>query len=324
MKEKLSKQIEVSSGAIIMAMGIFLLGAIHQFPLIEQTFKLLFGSAFILWIIMLRKFICLLFNVDYFRSIWNQPIQSFGLGTWIAATSVMIIIIHQKFPEIMGVQIVVYINCIAWLIYIIFACLQLKKIIVNRLIEDVHGVILLTTVSTQSIACLLIATFQLPIEWIILLGVLLYFVSISLIMIRFIIKVFNVQEWKNTDCIIHGALSITGLAMTLSHAFEIKTLILLWFIVLCLFIIVEIFEILRGILRIKLYGIKKALFTYHTSQWARNFTFGMFYYFTLNLIHYAEGKVNLIFQTHVMNVLGWVVLVLLIVEIVLWVIPRNK
>ncbi|PKR84800.1 hypothetical protein [Heyndrickxia camelliae] len=49
------------------------------------------------------------------------------------------------------------------------------------------------------------------------------------------------------------------------------------------FIIVEGIEIARSIQRIKRYGWKKGLWIYHTSQWARNFTFGMFLAFSMHL-----------------------------------------
>ncbi|WP_410798136.1 TDT family transporter [Lysinibacillus telephonicus] len=320
---KTEKTIDVASGAMIMAMGIFLLGAIHQFSYIEQLFDLLFVIVLITWIIILVRFIRSIFIVDFLKNLWNQSIQSFGLGTWIAATSVMTILIHQHFPNVIGIQYIVYLNCIAWLLYMLFSCLQLKKIIINRAVYDLHGVILLTTVSTQSIACLLMETIQKTNILIIVLGIVLYLFSIVLIVIRFKCKHFSLHEWRNTDCIIHGALSITGLAMTLSQTIEFQLLLIFWFVVFCLFIIVEIFEILRGISRVKLYGIRKAIFTYHISQWSRNFTFGMFYYFTFNLINYAEGRYELYFQTKFMYGLGWVVLVLLIVEIVLFLVPRK-
>ena len=320
---KIEKTIDVASGAIIMAIGIFLLGAIHQFSYIEQLFNLLLVILLIVWIIIMILFIRSIFNVDFLRELWNQPIKSFGLGTWVAATSVMTILTHQHFPNFIGFQFVLYLNCIAWSLFLIFSCLQFKRIIRSRSIKDVHGVILLTTVSTQSIACLLMETTQKAYVMILELGIAFYLFSIVLIIIRLTNKNFNLHEWKNTDCIIHGALSITGLAMTLSQAFALQSLLIFWFVVFCLFIIVEIFEIFRGISRIKLYGIRKAIFTYHVSQWSRNFTFGMFYYFTFNLINHAHGKHELKFQTHFMTGLGWVVVVLLIVEIVLWVGPKK-
>lgn len=321
---KLLKPIDVASGSIIMAMGIFLLGAVHQFTYIEQQFDYLFSLLIIIWIIMLAKFINSLLTKDYFRNIWNQPILSFALGTWIAATSVMTILLKRQFPEFAGIKWLAFVVCLAWFVYIIISFIQLKKIIVSGSSKNVHGIILLTTVSTQSIACLLMVIFEKTVLLIIVLGILLYLLSMGLMLLRFKVKGVHLHEWKNTDCIIHGALSITGLAMCMSEVFELSTLLILWFVVFCFFIFIELIEIFRGISRIKLYGMKKGIFTYHTSQWARNLTFGMFYYFTYTLINGAGKMEQLDFQNHVMNVLGWIVLVLLIIETILWIYPKKN
>lgn len=112
--------------------------------------------------------------------------------------------------------------------------------------------------------------------------------------------------------------------MTLTHSFEIQTLLFVWFIAFSLFIFVEFLEILRGISRIKMYGIVEGIFNYHISQWSRNFTFGMLYYFTFNLIHYGDRNTDLNFQIAIMKALGWIVVILLIVEIVLWIPSKNN
>lgn len=321
---KLLKPIDVASGSIIMAMGIFLLGAAHQFTYIEEQFDYLFSILIVIWIVMLCKFIYSLFTRDYFKTLWNQPILSFALGTWIAATSAVTILLKQQFPDIIQFKWLVFVNCIAWFVYLVITFIQLKKIIVTGSLKNLHGIILLTTVSTQSIACLLMVVLDYTNILIILFGILLYLISIGLMVTRFITKGSNLHEWKNTDCIIHGAVSISGLAMTMSGVFELNILLIVWYTALCLFIIIEIIEILRAISRIKLYGIRAGIFTYHTSQWARNLTFGMFYYFSYTLINGPGKKEQLNFQNYVMDMLGWIVLILLIVETILWIYPKKK
>ena len=59
----------------------------------------------------------------------------------------------------------------------------------------------------------------------------------------------------------------------------------------------------------------KGIFTYHISQWSRNFTFGMFYFFTMKLVdQYASSGRSLVFQTHFLQGLGWLVFALLIIQ----------
>ena len=50
-----------------------------------------------------------------------------------------------------------------------------------------------------------------------------------------------------------------------------------------LFAVVESMEVIRLRLRVGAHGWRSAVVIYHPAQWARNFTFGMFYTFTLAL-----------------------------------------
>lgn len=317
------KTIDIAAGSIIMAIGIFLLGALHQFPLLDKHFGRYFSAILVIvWLLLLFSFCFSLFIREYQHSLVSSPIKSFAAGTWIAGTSVVGIIMIHNFPVLTtGLTILLYMNVFLWFIYILFCIWQFKKIIVIGSIKEVHGLVLLSTVSTQSIACLLINYYQKSLSanivfYLIGIGIVFYVFSIILIGIRFSSKWFDIHEWKNTDCIIHGALSITGLAMTQSRLFENDVLLFVWWVVFSVFVVVEMMEIIRGITRIKKLGWKKGIFTYHISQWARNFTFGMFYYFTYNLVN-VIGKDLLNFQTEVMVGLGWIILIILITEIAL-------
>lgn len=322
------KMIDASAGSIIMAFAIFLLGAIYQFPYLNYHFALTLSGLLVLaWLLMFFAFFRSLLKRDFRNNLVNLPIKSFGVGTWIAATSVICDLIIQRAPTLLPiVKILVCGNLVFWIVFIIFCIRQLKLIIVSKEIANTHGVILLSTVSTQSIVGLLVTTFgtsfmpSLIIAFITL-GILFYLFSITLIFIRFTTKWRDIHEWKNTDCIIHGAVSITGLAMVQSSLFTFNSIIVVWFIVLTLFLVVETAEITRGIARIHKYGWRKGLFTYHITQWARNFTFGMFYFFTLNAVNTFSTSIKLLsFQVHVLHLLGWIVLILLIVEVSLFLI----
>lgn len=322
------KMIDASAGSIIMAFAIFLLGAIYQFPFLNYYFALTLSGLLVLaWLLMFFAFFRSLLKRDFRNNLVNLPIKSFGVGTWIAATSVIGDLIIQRAPTLLPiVKVLVFANLVFWIVFIIFCIRQLKLIIVSKEIANTHGVILLSTVSTQSIVGLLVTTFgtsfmpSLIIAFITL-GILFYLFSITLIFIRFTTKWRDIHEWKNTDCIIHGAVSITGLAMVQSSFFTFNSIIVVWFIVLMLFLVVETAEITRGIARIHKYGWRKGLFTYHITQWARNFTFGMFYFFTLNAVNTFSTSIKLLsFQVHVLHLLGWIVLILLIVEVSLFLI----
>lgn len=315
--------IDVSAGSFIMALGIFLLGAIHQFPILNNYFgQILSVLLVITWLLMLFSFFRSLINRCYRNSLNTFPIKSFGAGTWIAASSVIGDLVVQRAPNFLPfVKFLVILNIVMWVCFIIFCVRQLKMIIKKQEIENTHGVILLSTVSTQSIVTLLVNVYGsnfAPTLMITLisLGILLYLFSFTLLFIRFTTKWNNIHEWKNTDCIIHGAVSITGLAMIQSESFTFHSIIFVWYVVFVLFALVETFEVTRGITRIKKYGWRKGIFTYSISQWARNFTFGMFYFFTANLV-YTYTNESLTLQNHFLKGLGWGVLILLIIQIFL-------
>lgn len=159
----------------------------------------------------------------------------------------------------------------------------------------------------------------------IILGIGLYIIGFVLIVNRYAhIREWSIaDDWQNTNCIIHGAMSITGLASCLSGAVSPNLVFLIWIWVLSWFIIVETIELMRGVVRIKVYGAVKGIGTHHMTQWSRNFTFGMLYAFTLNfdlsqtaLSH--QAMVSTIYD-FILTYGAWVVLILLLNQWLLYV-----
>lgn len=107
-----NKTIDASAGSIIMAFGIFLLGAVYQFPFLNIHLGLvLSGFLVIAWLFMFFSFFLSLSKRDYRNSLVNLPIKSFGVGTWIAATSVIGDLIIQRIPSLLSiVQVLAYAN----------------------------------------------------------------------------------------------------------------------------------------------------------------------------------------------------------------------
>ncbi|MFS0880152.1 hypothetical protein [Metabacillus niabensis] len=314
--------IDVSSGSIVMAIGIFLIGAIQQFSFLNQHLStVLTFSLLCFWFMLVLTFFLSVWREAYRQYLTKHPITFFGVGTWIASTSVIVNLFVLRFPSsLLAIKGLLILNLVLWSFFIVFCMKQLKTIIKNGHIFETHGAILLSTVSTQSIAILMINTDS-PfshtslIDGFILIGIMFYIISIILLIMRFSIKFRNIHEWKNTDCIIHGAVSITGLSMTLSGHFSSFSLSMIWYAAFSLFVFVEFIEVIRGVKRIKDYGLKKGIFTYHVSQWSRNFTFGMFYLFTLRLLENYSTENTLLFQKLVLYPLGWIVLLLLLIQI---------
>src|SRR5690606_37024190 len=127
------------------------------------------------------------------------------------------------------------------------------------------------------------------------------------------------DDWDNTNCVLHGALSITGLALVLSGAQVQQATLVLWLCVLGIFVAVEAIEAVRLVLRVRAYGWRRGAFTYDDTQWSRNFTFGMFYAFTLALAGQTRAQTRL--DPVLSLVLAWghyVVLMLLLVEVLVY------
>src|SRR5699024_1562560 len=108
---------------------------------------------------------------------------------------------------------------------------------------SVHGILLMSTVGTQSIIVLLNNVFfKLPVilsEVIIILGIIFYFIGMLFIIKRYVSEKdwTLADDWHNTNCIIHGALSITGLAIVSSNTFSASFLIALWMSIVVLLVV---------------------------------------------------------------------------------------
>lgn len=323
-------KIEPASGAIIMANGIFLIGAVEAFPFLDiQLGKYLAFLLLIAWMLIYKSLSIQFFHRDFLIPFIKHPVKSFTMGTWIAGVSVLCNVFLKYFPGIILItQGIAALNTVLWLFFLVNCFYNFKQLIFDHQDYPVHGILMISTVGTQSIILLLNNVFfQLPIllsEIIIMLGLLFYILSVVLITKRYVKEkdVTLVDDWTNTNCIIHGALSITGLAIVASHSFTPSLVTALWWTVLILIIVVETVEVIRAVLRIKLYGWNKGIFTYHISQWSRNFTFGMFYAFTLYMHNnpaYLVSKQLEHFQKALMEIWGWIVLLTLVGQIMIYI-----
>ena len=186
-----------------------------------------------------------------------------------------------------------------------------------------NGAILLCAVATQSLVvageALVPGGIPQPVSaTLILLGYLFYAAGLVLILRRYGLRSdwTLANDWENTNCIIHGAMSITGLAIVVSGALPAGLAVLTWVWVLATFVGVEAIELARAVVRVRAYGWREGMFVYSPTQWSRNFTYGMFYAFTLQLQEstapdsWAPGL-----QEEILGYGHYVVLVVLLVEI---------
>lgn len=324
------KKIEPASGAIIMANGIFLIGAVKEFPFVDYQLGVYLAFLLLItWVIIYTKLSIQFFHRDFLIPFLKHPVNSFAIGTWIAGVSVLCNVFLKYFPKILPItQAMGILNTFLFLFFLINCIYNFKQLFTDHQHFPVHGVVLLSTVGTQSIIVLLNNVFyELPkilSSSVIFLGIIFYIIGFLLILNRYVRQKgwTLADDWANTNCIIHGALSITGLAIVSSNTYSAKFVTVLWLIIFALIIIVETLEILRAIKRIKLYGWKTGVFSYHITQWSRNFTFGMFYAFTSvmreNPNYPLPDWLNKVLSGF-LPLWAWVVLLALIGEIVVYI-----
>ncbi len=317
------------SGAIVMGIGIFINGAILQFSsLNKELARPLALILFMLLIFIAASYINDVLKRRIFKTHFAHAIGSFAVGTWIAGISVCGIALCQRMPDWKPlVQLLVIGNIGLWLYFMYRAAGNFLQFFATESWRKVHGVLFLSTVSTQSLVIVWKAAFgtsffyRLTAPWLILLGVFFYLISFSLIVRRYASEgmAFDLDKsWFNTNCIIHGAMSITGLASAVCGVVSANLILLIWLWVIFWFIIVEIVEIARAVKRIRLYGFAGGLLIYDPTQWSRNFTFGMLYAFTLNFdISQSLAANSFLLPLHavIIHYFAWVVLILLLVEI---------
>ncbi|MGJ9458770.1 hypothetical protein [Oceanobacillus sp. CF4.6] len=321
------KIINPASGAIVMALGIFLYGTIEAFPFLDQALgEVLTVGLTIIGIVIYTALIRQFFHKGFLFPFLNNPVNSFVMGAWIAGISVLCNVIAKYFPELDAVlQVIAMINTFLWLLFLVCCIYNFKQLWGKPTKHSIHGVVLLSTVSTQSIVIVWIEQFSFLSSGLVIsvisLGLLFYLCGTLLIWIRYSNqKNWSLTEdWTNTNCIIHGALSITGLAIVLSKVMSPLFIMFFWLFVFILLIIIEAIEITRAIKRVKEFGWEKGIFTYNISQWSRNFTFGMFYAFTMT-IHETPNYMNMMYGFHefFLTLWAWIVFVMLIGEIILW------
>ncbi len=319
------------SGAIVMAIGIFINGAIASFPFLHQEYaRPLSIVLFLLLIFIAASYVIDLIQGVAFEKHFAQPIGRFAVGTWIAGISVCGVALSQRLPEWKPLVQVMVIGAIGlWLFYLFY----IVRSFLHFLARDpgsshkVHGVLLLSTVSTQSLVIAWKAAFGasaaylLVAPWFISLGIFFYGISFFLIVRRYASDWASIdldKDWFNTNCIVHGAMSITGLASVVSGAVPTKLTLLIWLWVISWFIIIEFIEVLRALERSKRYGWAKGLLVYDPTQWSRNFTFGMLYAFNMQYDlsqSVAADSLLLFLHRALLDFFGWIVLGFLLVEV---------
>lgn len=311
------KIINPAAGAIVMAFGIFLHTSMNLLPfppIMRPVFISLFltGAAGILIALGLQ------FSSREFRKgFLNNPVNFFSMGTWVAGISVSAKVILLYYPGFAPVvTVVIALNTLLYGYYIYHCLRHFYNLWRTPEAHAPHGVILLAAVATQSLVIVWNVLVQPDIPPLgVLFGLLMYTAG-AIVIIRHYFwnsKGTLADDWSNTNCIFHGALSISGFAMVVSGSFTEETIAMFWWGTFAVLLFIESIELVRAHRRIRKYGWREGVFTYHISQWSRNFTFGMFFAFTS---HVHTGLL--------LNVWGWVVILLLAAEVIIFMKQKTE
>lgn len=316
--------VQTVSGAIVMALGVFSLNVGPHLSQNTTWYKVLAILTATIWAFCMISYITSVLTGNFKKLHYESIIGRFRMGTWIASTSVTVIIISNYFPMFHRVLMpLVILNTLLWLGFFVISLKSIFHIWRGKVDVDVNGILLLTTVSTQSLVLMYNNVWQDFSSHIYInatligLGFTFYALSIVLIAKRYMRSAWTlVNDWKAPNCIIHGALSIIGSTAIISQTFGYTQLFLLWIVVLLIFIANEHVEVIRGIRRIKKYGWKDGVAVYHPSQWSRIFTFCMFYTFTLKFNTHFDIKTAWITfsQQIILDYGSWVIASLLLIE----------
>ncbi|WP_214987763.1 hypothetical protein [Bacillus sp. ISL-47] len=314
--------ISTSTMAAVMALGIVTQGVLLNFFgvsfFLSGFGKLLSMLDLALWIAFLFSFSMTIIKGEFKNIHYANPINRFGIGTWVGGTSICGIIVFKQFGSSFLVDTLAFLNVGLWMYYVGISIKSIFEILSSGMINRVHGILLLTTVSTQSLV-LLFNTINDHVPaymngLLIIVGFSFYIISALCLFKRYSTSHWSVTEdWNNTNCILHGALSITGLAMIKSGLVSGQTAAGFWIGTLIVFLFVESIESIRLMKRIRLYGLKKGVFTYDVTQWSRIFTFAMFFTFT----YFIESNTLLSMKEAVLHLGIWMILALFLIELFL-------
>ncbi len=319
-------------GAIVMATGIFIAASLPRLPrgaALTQPIAILlmltwFAAAALLTLSARRHGL---------RAHTEPIVTSFAIGTWVAGTAIAARVAMFAAPASWWLPRAFYFGALAmWLGFVPRATMNLARLARDPS-QRPTGIILLSTVATQAVALMAFRLFpgvtaaRSAGAVLMVTGAGFYVAGGWLVLRRYLgERRWNLtDDWDNTNCILHGALSITGLAAVLSDFFTASAILVLWVLVLAAFALIEAIEVVRMIARVRALGVRAGIWVYDVSQWARNFTFGMFYAFTVAFAErYPVGDSHAALAVLRSIVLGggqYVVLLLLLVE--LWLLGSS-
>jgi hypothetical protein len=318
-----------AAGAIVMAIGVFGAGALQRMP--DAAGDLTKAVAVIVALVWAAIFAAIVLRAFCEGTVTHTAslVGGFAVGTWVAASAAVARMAMLAAPaELWLAKGALIVGAALWAWFIPRALRNIARLFV--LLEiPANGLVLLSTVATQAVALMTLRLFGATPAFrslalaLMALGAACYPLGVFLVLRRYARSADwrLASDWDDSNCILHGALSITGLTASVSGRFDAAVITGLWICTGVLFLVVESIELARVVARLRLFGWRRGLLVYDVSQWARNFTFGMFYAFTLGFAERFDlaGRHPLLEAARrlVLDFGQYIVLLLLLAELLL-------
>ncbi len=272
---------------MVMALGIWLLFAgphlLTRMGLDEATLDQYLGPVSY-GLLLLAVVIFATIAVRFARApqTFLQPTaDNFGMGTWAAGANVLAVALakfaHQS-------ELAQAFNILGWVCWAYYIAWFVRRIAGGEMGDGINGAALLTTVSTQSVV---ISSLHV---WPWAEGMLPLFLALNFLGLALYVYVFfymwivrgvraQLENWVAPNNITHGALSISVLAqVSLYMAAPERLSFLVWSMsVIWAFVVLFFVAVLTAELRMLLSAERSRVVDYRMVNFARNFTYGMFF-----------------------------------------------
>ncbi len=251
------------------------------------------------------------------RVLWNFSHDHVRMGTWVAGVNILAVVMYPLAPLPAKIT-----HLLAWFICVLYMGWLAMMVVRGKLKGgNLNGTVFLATVATQSLVVGSMTVFAGSIGEILamliivnVLGIIFYWISFALMWVvgGFVEPVVN---WVPQNNITHGALSITMLAAQMiensipgSLPYFHFVIQVAWVITSLLFFSSFLYEVSLIILR------RKPLLQFQLGNYARNFTYGMF--FACSFYGYAYPHPSI--MKTVLNPPALLVLAFLVLFMNLW------
>lgn len=305
------------SGSVIMVLALYVAECLPSYHLKLWLLRLLMVEVAVIWVYgsfgLLSDF--------FLKESTSRQSERFGLSAWIAATSLLVVMVNRIAPLQHGMILLLVIFAWAlWLKYIVVLSSALSVHIKKMLKEYVSASLLLGAASTAGIVWMSNIVFQgiLPSvvnQSLILLACLLY----AVVFLMWLSHYFRgkkqrlLASWGAENSLIFGSTAMIGMAGLIVQSSN-WLIDVLWFWSVIWALVIAVIDISHACVSLAIRGLGRKLLAYDVKHWLRIFSYCMLFVFTSNYYasHYSDHLFAVLISEHGLNVVGIMVLLQII------------